>query len=283
MNLSVVVVNWNSSKYLLQLMASFQELAGRLDRIVIVDNASSDFPDSIQNQYQNLVVERLDSNVGFAAAANRGIGLSNSQFVMLVNPDIQLNGLALDRLLAAVSEDPQTAIGCAELTGPDGKSQTRFQIRRLPAAFSVLSDALFLDEVKSFFFGNPGVEWNRNPFEEDSGIEVEQPAAAFWLLRKEAWESVGGFDEKFYPAWWEDVDFCKRLIDQGWKIRLFPGFKVKHHGGVSLEKLEYSEFIRIYYNNLLLYWRKHHRRSYPFIWCPVKVGLILRLVFSGKK
>ena len=101
---------------------------------------------------------------------------------------------------------------------------------------------------------------------------VDQPAAAFWLLRKEAWTSVGGFDEEFHPAWFEDVDFCKRLKLHGWEVLYLPQPCAWHKGGASLEHLSYKRFIKQYYRNQLVYWRKHHSVTLPLIWVPVKLG-----------
>ena len=105
--------------------------------------------------------------------------------------------------------------------------------------------------------------------------EVEQPAAAFWVLRRAAWVSIGGFDEQFHPAWYEDVDFCQRLRQAGWKMLFYPDCEVWHEGGVAARELGHRRFTDIYYGNLLKYLRKHHP-SYPFLWLPVHLGVWIR-------
>jgi GT2 family glycosyltransferase len=111
---------------------------------------------------------------------------------------------------------------------------------------------------------------------------VEQPAAAFWVLRKSVWDQLSGFDEDFRPAWFEDVDFCRRAVDRGFQLLWFPEWEAIHRGGISLDVMNYPRFVRIYYRNLLLYWRKHHYRSLPLIWLPVKLGVLARLMLGGR-
>src|SRR5207244_7100058 len=88
-------------------------------------------------------------------------------------------------------------------------------------------------------------------------ISVEQPAAAALMIRREAYESVGGFDEQFYPAWYEDVDFCCRLKAEGWEIYYAPKAEFLHQGGYSVGALGSESFVRAYYGNQMRYARKH--------------------------
>jgi GT2 family glycosyltransferase len=101
------------------------------------------------------------------------------------------------------------------------------------------------------------------------------------LLRKEVWEEWR-FDESFAPAWFEDVDFCKRVAARGWELRYFPDLQAVHHGGLALETMPYSSFLRTYYGNLLKYFRKHHPTRYAMLWLPVKVGAWARLALRPK-
>jgi len=278
-NLSAVVVNWNSSTWLVHLIGSFGDLSDRLDRIIVIDNASDDFPDPFPLTYANLEICRLHRNLGFAAAANEGIRRAESPYILLLNPDIEVTPSAVEGLYTAICEKQRCAVACGRLVGPGGKPQTDFQIRRLPGVRSVLSDVLFRDEIRRWISAREPEE-RREPHITSSrgGIKVEQPAAACWMLRKSAWKEIGGFDERFYPAWWEDVDFCLRLKEHGWINLWFPEIRILHQGGISLDRLEYRRFIRIFYRNLLIYWKKHHRLTYPLVWVPVQFGVLIRLI-----
>ena len=271
MDLSIVIVNWNSGTHLRSLLQSLEAVREDLDKIVVVDNASSDSSDAVLAKNTTIECLLLQQNRGFAGAANLGISRTSSEFVLLLNPDIRVEPPALRGLYGETVSRTDAGISCCTLLDPDGGSQEEFQIRPLPTLVSVLKDALFLDELLQYF--------RRRPTARESGLKarvVEQPAAAFWLLRRETWSSLGGFDESFFPAWYEDVDFCKRLQKTRWVAVLYPRWSAVHHGGLSLEHLDKREFILIYYSNLLKYWRKHHPWSLPLVWLPVRLGVLLR-------
>ena len=86
---------------------------------------------------------------------------------------------------------------------------------------------------------------------------VEQPAAAALMIRRSAYEDAGKFDEQFYPAWYEDVDFCRRLLLKQWELYFAPEAIFCHEGGYSANRIGAPEFLRVYYSNQLRYARKH--------------------------
>jgi GT2 family glycosyltransferase len=276
-DLSVVIVNWNSGSFLQRLLASLKPLSGELKKIVVIDNASSDTSASSigANEVTDLI--QLEKNQGFARAANMGIGKTESAFVLLLNPDITIVPETVRKLLTEMTNRPRLAIACGALVGENGESQESFQIRPFPTIKSVIKDALFIDELYRVLESSRHALHNK---ENRDGEEVDQPAAAFWLLRRDAWKQIGGFDESFFPAWFEDVDFCKRLSQAGWRMMFFPQWQIIHRGGVALENMAYKDFLEIYYANLIQYWKKHHRRSLPLIWLPVRLGLSLRRLFA---
>jgi GT2 family glycosyltransferase len=113
---------------------------------------------------------------------------------------------------------------------------------------------------------------------------VEQPAAAAWLVRRSVWNELGGLDESFAPAWWEDVDFCARLRETGRKrgttsagFWVAPRARITHRGGSSLAQLTDSEFLVAYHRNLLRYAGRHHPGSLG----PVRAGLRLSLALRA--
>ncbi|MFB3904432.1 MAG: glycosyltransferase [Acidobacteriota bacterium] len=277
MDLGVVIVNWNSGEYLARLLASLAPLSAELRSVVVVDNSSRDGSAAAASSFPHVILRQFPANRGFAAAANQGIAQSESRYVLLLNPDIEVCPEMVRELYRRIKENGAAAIGCARLVSPDGSSQDTFQLRPLPGFWNVLTDVLFLDEVVKPF-AQSAVPQKAGL----SGIRVEQPAAACWMLKKEAWSELGGFDESFVPAWFEDVDFCKRLKASRWEIRWFPDLTLTHRGGLSLQTLRYRDFISFYYGNLLRYLKKHHRFLYPLLWLPVMLGSRLRMLVGGK-
>ena len=283
MDLSAVIVNWNSGRHLGRLLGSLEVLGEELAEVLVVDNASTDQSADAAADFPRVRLLRMQGNLGFAAAANRGIAGTNTRFVLLLNPDLELNPGSVRSLYREMDRRPKTAIVSGELTDREGVPQTDFQIRPLPTGWSVIRDVLFLDELLRGLtkpFRRSQVDLFPSAASIDSNtqaVEVEQPAAAFWLLRKEAWEAVGGFDEQFQPAWFEDVDFCKRVRAAQLQILHFPGYSAAiHHGGLALDRLGYEHFIEIYYSNLLRYLKKHHRTGYPLLWLAAQMGSWIR-------
>ena len=279
MDLSVAVVNWNSGPYLDRLLDSLTPLSRELCRIIVIDNASAD--QSVARRREGVDYRLLDRNHGFAGAANMAIEQACSEYVLLLNPDVQVTPATVRELYQRIEAQPRTAIACPTLVGENGLSQRDFQVRPLPGFWSAFADALFLDEIPKRLRAKSEQEPAEGLVEE-GGVKIEQPAAAFWLLRKAAWEEIGGFDESFAPAWFEDVDFCKRVAARGWELRYFPDLQALHHGGLALETMPYSSFLRTYYGNLLRYFRKHHPTRYAMLWLPVKVGVWARLALRLK-
>jgi GT2 family glycosyltransferase len=103
------------------------------------------------------------------------------------------------------------------------------------------------------------------------------------MIRRAAFEEVGGFDEQFYPAWYEDVDFCRRLTDAGWEIYYAPSAEFLHEGGYSAGALGVEKFAEAYYTNQLRYARKHlGRTGSAAIRVSMAAGMIARMIGKPK-
>lgn len=272
MDLSVVIVNWNSGSYLARLVASLKPFEHEVNEVIVVDNASEDSSLELIASNSKIQTVLLKDNHGFAHGANEGISRATAEFILLLNPDIELKQQSVQHLYRKIVALPGAAILCGPLLDAQGNLQQQFQPKLLPTWRSVLRDVLFIDELLK-----PRVVGGRRSVV--SGSEVEQPPAAFWLLRKQAWQSIGGFDTVFHPAWFEDVDFCKRVRAAGWSIFYFADAPSHHTGGLAFKRLGYSTFVEIYFGNLLKYLKKHHQYSYPFLWLPVQFGILMRKRF----
>jgi N-acetylglucosaminyl-diphospho-decaprenol L-rhamnosyltransferase len=112
-----------------------------------------------------------------------------------------------------------------------------------------------------------------------SPVAVDQPAAAALMVRRDAYDAIGGFDEQFFPAWYEDVDFCQRLKSAGWEIYFVPDAKFQHVGGYAAELLGARAFAEAYYRNQLRYATKHFARSGRLgVRASIAAGMIARLI-----
>ena len=219
---------------------------------VVVDNASSDRTlEQVRRRRVHLITNR--ANLGFAAAANQGFQHLKTDVVLLLNPDVRLR-TPISRLVD-VCEHYGAAAG--QLTGEDGSVQRGFTIRRFPTPAALVFELLGINRL---WPGNP-VNRAYRYLDRDlhQGGPVEQPAGAFLMVRRDVWEQLGGFDENFHPVWFEDVDFCRRAIEAGYRIEYAPGVRAEHSGGHSVKKLPPARMEEYWYGSLLTYAAKHFR------------------------
>ena len=244
--ISVVVVTYNSIAHIEECLRS---LSG-LERIV-VDNGSVDGSAEAARRAGAIVLANLD-NRGFAAAANQGVAAASGDVVLLLNPDtVLLEGF--DALKAALAR-PSVFAAAGVLVDGEGRPQAGFTVKRLPTFWSLAFEVLGLNGV---WPGNP-VNRRLRCHDLDLSVEqqVEQPAGACLAFRKSAWRELGGFDERFHPLWFEDVDFCRRLKQAGLSIAFEPRCRFRHHGGHSVASLGDTEHQLFWYGNLLYYVQK---------------------------
>ena len=271
---TVIIVTHNSRSCIracLQALVPFQGW-----KVVMVDNNSTD--DTIQEAGTcGLEVLTLSNshNVGFASAVNQAAKAAEGDVLMLLNPDTIAATGSLDKLADALRADALGAAG-GLLQGAEGLPQKGFTVRRLPTIGSMLAEVLLVNRI-----------WPRNPWnvryrcldlDYEKPQEVEQPAGACLAVKRQAWEALSGFDEGFFPVWFEDVDFCRRLRDRGWKIVYRPDAIFSHSGAHSVSRLAFRDRQSYWYKNLVRYFAKHHSRTQLVI---LRVGIMAGLLFRA--
>ncbi len=259
--LSGVVVHWANEEDLVRLIAAWPR-DGRFE-LLVVDNSGT-------APALPAFVRRLEPghNLGFAGGVNAGVRAARSDVLLLLNPDACPEPGALEEILSGLAARPDAAGIVPRLLGTDGESQARWQLRPLPTACTLLLQTLFVPAGQGSLAEPP------------SGAAIEQPAAAALALRRRSLDLVGGLDEQFFPAWFEDVDLASRLRSAGLRLVYWPAARFRHGLGASLPKLGYGPFLWIYYRNLVLYLRKHHGRLAAGTAVPtLLLGMALRLSF----
>jgi len=277
MELGVLIVTYNSEACVADCLDSCRRF-GLFENggVLVVDNASADRSVTKAREAGAKVIAN-DRNLGFAAAVNQGTASLDTPFVLLLNPDTKLR-----TGVQALVEDCQATGAAAAggmLTDAAGGAQSGFQVRRFPAVYSLAFEVLGLNRL---FPWNPvNRKYRCLDLDPHVAADVEQPAGAFLLFRKESWSAVGGFDERFHPLWFEDVDFLKRLSDSGQRIRYVPKAAAEHAGGHSLVSLT-SNYRQLYwYGNLLTYLALHNGSlGRALVAAAVVVGVTLRSVMG---
>lgn len=248
--LAIIVVTYNSAAVIGACLDSCLRVPAAT--VVVVDNNSSD---ATVNEVVKRPAVRLlanDSNRGFAGAANQGIGSTDEPFVLLLNPDAVLQS-GLGDLLHACRQPGVGAAG-GRLVGADGCSQEGFNVRGFPTALTLACEAMGLNRI---WPGNPVNRAYRVPTPQLTTLDVAQPAGAMLMIRRSAWQAIGGFDERFHPIWFEDVDFCWRLRAAGYRIGFVPHAVAEHIGGHSAARLSWASRQLYWYGSLLRYASKH--------------------------
>ena len=270
----IVIVTYNSAAEIGECLDAAMATGAE---VIVVDNASSDgTPDQVRQRGAAIAVNAV--NRGFAAAVNQGIRLVTSEYLLLLNPDAVLKKGSLDPLRAACAAPGVGAAG-GKLVDFQGVVQTGFSVRRLPTPLVLAFEVLLVNRL---WPGNPA-NWHYRCYDlsYDEPAEVEQPAGAFLMIRRQVWEDLGGLDEQFYPIWFEDVDFCKRLRDRGYRVRYEPGAVAAHRGGHSIRKILLENRELYWYGSLLKYAFKHFNSGASRVLClAVLIGSLMRMTMG---
>ncbi|HWF10970.1 MAG TPA: glycosyltransferase family 2 protein [Bryobacteraceae bacterium] len=270
---AIVVVTFNSGSEIGACLDALQAAPGDAE-IVVVDNASSDNTrEEVAGRSIRLIANQ--TNAGFATAVNQGVRATTAPLILSLNPDARLvRGL---EAMADCLRQPGAGAAGGMLIGDDGYPQTGFMARNLPSPAALVLEVMGINRL-----------WPRNPVNwhyRCLGLDrmkmtlVDQPAGAFLMFSRMAWETVGGFDERFWPIWFEDVDFCARLKSAGFRIYYHPGGVAKHSGSHSTGALVLEKRERYWYGSLLEYAAKHYRSAAFRTTCvAVAVSAVLRAV-----
>jgi len=220
-NLDVVVVSFNSAEHLPGALAGLP----RHSRVVVVDNASTDDSLAVAASLGAEVIAN-PVNAGFGAAVNIGVARGNREMVLLLNPDARVDATTVDALCERLQSDPALAVVSPTLVRPDGQAQ---RVRwPFPSAGRAWREALGLhrllgdDDSRGFVIG------------------------ACFLIRRAAFEAVGGFDARIW-LYGEESELCRRLVDSEWKVALVDELVAEHVGGASaagVEDLVFEHFER---------------------------------------
>jgi len=273
---SIIIVSYNSEPCI---EACLEALVRAQDwEVIVVDNASQDGTVEKARRFAPAVAILPNrENRGFAAAVNQGIKAAGTDICIILNPDAIAAADAADKLAQILGSEQVGAVG--GMLAQSGSPEIGFTVRRFPTLGSELCEVLLLNRI---WPSNPwNVHYRCLDLDYTLRQEVDQPAGACLAVKRKAWEELGGFDENFSPVWFEDVDFCRRLRDLGWKIFYCPEAVFLHLGGDSVKKLSFSDRQFHWYANLLRYFSKHH--SSAEVMClrvALVAGLLLRSTLS---
>jgi GT2 family glycosyltransferase len=258
-DLSVILVNWNTRDLLAGCLRSLREVkaafgrAGRQLEVIVVDNASADGSAAmVAARFPEVRLIANPENRNYAAGSNQALEVAQGDWLLLLNPDTEVPAAAPLALLRFLEERPRAGAVAPALAHPDGRVQASIRGFPTPAALA--------GEVTGLARLLPGTRWaayRARNLPEGRPAPVEQPMASCLLLRAAAMAAIGGFDEQF-PLFFNDVDLCYRLRQAGWEIWYDPRPRIVHHGGASTRQVRPAA-VWASHQGLLRFYRKHYR------------------------
>lgn len=277
MDLSVVIVSWNTRDLLARCIRSLQasELPPETD-ILIVDNASSDgTASSVHRMFPDLVLMRNDKNVGFAAANNIALSSATGRYILLLNPDTEVQPGAVQALCEFLDANVGSGAVAPQLVGADGAMQ-----KSVSPAPSLMREISRLFHISHWSLPSASYDMKRWYMHRPREVDVVQGACM--MIRREALYEVGLLDEDYF-MYTEEVDLCHRLRKAGWTVHWLPTAKVRHHGSQSSKQVPTESFLNLY-KSKIIYFRKHHgvaaAAAYKLILATASIARLIATPFA---
>jgi GT2 family glycosyltransferase len=269
--LSVIIVTYDSADTIGTCLESFGkwlDADGEVE-IVVVDNSSADGTVSIvNNKYPSINIIRNSANLGFASAVNIGVAASKSHYLLLLNPDTELEYNFFDELLPFLEQLQKPAIvGCRLLNMNGSVQNSTWKVPNLRT--------LICETFLPYSISLPLVTEHPN-----GTCQVPTVTGAAMAFDRAVFSELGGFDEKFF-MYLEDLDFCIRAKKAGYLNYYFEPAAAKHVGGKSSSK-SLDDFFANYYSSKLHYFRKHYSRSISACaFALLYIGCVIRIIVYG--
>ncbi len=224
--ISIIIVSYNTREFLRHCLESLKrDESNKIGEIIVIDNRSGDGSvEMITNEFPEVTLVRNRSNLGYARAVNQGVRLSRCKYFLILNPDIEITDRAVENLWSFMGSNPDVGIAGSKLLNPDGTLQTSCR------TFYTLPIVLLRRTLLGKIFPNSKLIRKHLMLDWDHGSDrqVDWVMGACMMVRREAYEAVGGMDERFF-LYLEDVDWCYRMQKHGWKVYYVHSAVMKHH------------------------------------------------------
>lgn len=268
MKLSVIIVNYNVTQLLRNCLLSLQKYIKDVNyEVIVIDNASTDTSwKELIPEFSNIHFISSNINGGFSKANNKAIKTAKGEYVLLLNPDTELEGFYIKELLDF--SDSKVKFGCLGVRMHDAEGNFLPESKRsVPDMFNSF-EKLFTNLKK-----NNSKSYYRNDVGEDAIAEVEVITGAFLLIKRAVYEEIGGLDESYF-MYGEDIDLCYTLLRKGYENYYYGKASLLHHKGESTVKDEV--YLKRFYGAMQIFIDKYYKESKPMQYSFLKAGLKLR-------
>ncbi|KPE50221.1 glycosyl transferase family 2 [Chryseobacterium indologenes] len=268
MKLSVIIVNYNVTRLLRNCLLSVQKYTDQeICEIIVIDNASTDSSwKELISEFPEVHFIASESNDGFAIANNKAIKTASGEYLLILNPDTELEGFYMQELLDFADSKPDFGGLGVRMHDAQGVFLPESK-RSVPDMFNSF-EKLFTNFKK-----NNSKSYYRNDINEYAVAEVDVLTGAFLLVKKEVYEKIGGLDETYF-MYGEDIDLCYTLLRSGYKNYYYGKASILHHKGESTIKDEV--YLERFYGAMLIFIDKYYKNSKPVQYSFLKTGLKLR-------
>lgn len=292
MNLSIIIVNFNTYLYLIHSLESIYNSGLKSDsfEIIVVDNASYDnSPLLIKRKYPHVRLIINKDNVGFARANNQAVKKARGEFILLLNPDTIIFKETIPTILDFMQYHNEVGVATCKVELSTGKIDDACH-RGFPTPWNALCQFVGLASLvpQSTLFNGYHLGYK----DMDKIHEIDSCAGAFMTIRKVAGDKIGWFDEDYF--WYgEDIDFCYRLKEKGWKVVFDPETEIIHYKGISSGIKKHSKnrsladkrtqlaATEARFQVMKIFYQKHYQKKYPkWITAIVLAGIRIKEFFS---
>jgi len=261
LEVSIVIVNWNTKRLLLDCLASIYETVKNISmEIWLVDNASKDGSvEAVRHTYPGVNIIQNQKNMGFAAANNQAFSKIKGRYALLLNTDTVLTEGAVETIYNFLEHQSDVGMACGQLLNADGSCQNSF------ANFPSITSLVFVEALLQLLFPKKYPSKRKTKFRP---MEVDSCIGACMMVRGEAMETVGWLDESFF-FFFEETDWAYRMKQAGWRVYIVPSARIFHLQGQSVGHSIRSRLL--FYRSRYIYFKKWHKNIY---------GLICGIIFA---
>lgn len=285
MKLSIILVNWNTKDLTRDAIISIFDQTKNIEfEVIVIDNNSSDNSvEMIKKEFPQIILIENKENRGFGRANNQGLAIARGEYIMFLNTDVKVLDGAINILVDYLDMSPSVMMVGPRLLNTDMSFQHACR-RNLPNPLNSFFHLFGLVKI----FKHSQVINSYKQFTADPEVTgpVEAISGAAMLFRRQVYEEIGGFDERFF-MYGEDLDFCKRIFDKGWGVVYVSSAKIIHFGGQSSKKRKVQS-LRNFYEAMWIYYKKHFAPKQFFlvnvaVWLAIKIKLFIAVMINYLK
>ena len=274
--ISIIIVSFNSRQFIGKCLDSISRCFRSLEHeIIIVDNGSQDGTVDFLKEKKEITLIENGKNEGYAKACNKAAKVASGKYLLFTNPDIEFKESIPDKVFNFLSKNNKYAGGGFTHIHPVGG-----KIQRICSG-NIVKPLDHISEQLGFYGLLPSVRKFNSRFFPWKRYRTDQPAefisGGCFLIRKEVFQELSGFDEKFL-AYYEDMDLCLRLKNKGYRLFYWGTFRIIHSLGTERIRMSPAS-LKSDYSSRYYYFKKHYSPFwFPALWIISSVGLITRFV-----